>query len=60
LPRITETAWFVGEHRELRQADWQHAKVKTPANCVACHTQAVAGSYRERDIVMPDGRRWED
>lgn len=60
LPRITKSVWFVDEHREVRQSDWQHAKVKTPANCAACHTQAVAGSYREREIVMPDGRRWED
>jgi hypothetical protein len=59
-PRITRTAWFQREHRELRQADWTHVKVKTPANCAACHTKAAEGSYREREIVMPDGRRWED
>ncbi len=60
LPRITRTPWFVREHREVRQTDWRHVKVKTPANCVACHTRAAEGSYREREIVMPDGRRWED
>lgn len=59
-PRITKTAWFQREHREVRQADWMHAKVKTPANCAACHTKAAEGSYREREIVMPDGRRWKD
>lgn len=60
LPRITRTAWFQREHREVRQADWKHEKVKSPANCGACHTQAAEGSYREREIVMPNGRRWED
>lgn len=60
LPRLTQTDWFVREHREVRPADWKHAKVKTPANCVACHTKAAEGSYREREIVMPNGRRWED
>jgi mono/diheme cytochrome c family protein len=60
LPRLTQTDWFRREHREVRQADWTHAKVKTPANCAACHTKAAEGSYREREIVMPDGRRWED
>lgn len=60
LPRLTLTDWFRREHREVRQADWTHAKVKTPANCVACHTKATEGSYREREIVMPSGRKWED
>jgi nitrate/TMAO reductase-like tetraheme cytochrome c subunit len=60
MPRLTRTAWFQREHREVRQVDWTHVKVKTSANCVACHTKAAEGSYREREIVMPDGRRWED
>lgn len=59
-PRLTQTDWFQREHREVRQADWNHPKVKTPANCAACHTKAAEGSYREREIVMPDGRRWKD
>lgn len=63
-PRLTATAWFQREHREVPRADWTHAKVKTPANCAACHTKAAEGSYREREIVMPvgrnAGRRWED
>lgn len=60
LPRLTQTDWFLREHRKVSAADWKDAKVKTPANCVACHTQAAEGSYREREIVMPDGRRWKD
>ncbi len=60
LPRITTSAWFKRKHHEVAKADWTHAKVKTPANCAACHTKAAAGSYREREIVMPDGRKWED
>lgn len=59
-PRLTQTDWFRREHREVRQADWTHQKVKTAANCAACHTKAAEGSYREREIVMPDGRRWKD
>lgn len=58
-PRLTQTSWFQREHREVTKADWTHAKVKTPANCTACHTQAAQGSYRGREIVMPDGRRRE-
>ncbi|MDP1652608.1 MAG: cytochrome C [Rhodocyclaceae bacterium] len=60
LPRLTQTDWFLHEHRKVARADWTHVKVKTPANCVACHTRAVEGSYREREIVMPNGKRWED
>lgn len=60
LPRLTATAWFKRKHREVPQADWRHARVKHPANCAACHGKAAEGSYREREIVMPDGRRWED
>ena len=59
-PQMTATAWFVRKHREVARTDWTHAKVKTPANCTACHTKAAEGSYREREIVMPSGRKWED
>lgn len=59
-PRLTATAWFKRKHHEVSEADWRHAKVKSAANCAACHTRAAAGSYREREIVMPDGRKWED
>lgn len=59
-PRLTATRWFKRKHHEVPREMWSHAKVKTPANCAACHTRAAAGSYREREIVMPDGRKWED
>jgi mono/diheme cytochrome c family protein len=59
-PRLTQTDWFQREHRKVSAATWKDTKVKTPANCAACHTKAAEGSYREREIVMPDGRRWKD
>ena len=50
--RITSSAWFVREHREARH--WfGTAKVKTAADCAACHTKAAEGSYREREIRLP-------
>jgi len=58
LPRITAGAWFQRKHHEVSRADW--AGAKSAANCAACHRQAANGSYREREIVMPDGRRWQD
>lgn len=57
LPRLTRTPWFVAEHREVAAATWRHEQVKSAANCAACHTRAAAGSYREREITMPGGRR---
>jgi hypothetical protein len=59
-PRLTATPWFKRKHHEVPARDWQDAKVKSPANCAACHTRATEGSYREREIVMPNGRRWEE
>lgn len=59
-PRLTQTDWFQREHRKVARTDWTHAKVKTPANCAACHTKALEGSYRGREIIMPDGRPWKD
>jgi len=60
LPRLTETAWFKRKHHEVSPADWSQPQVKSPSNCAACHTRAGQGSYREREIVMPGGRRWGD
>lgn len=57
--RISDSAWFQRKHREVAPATWQHAKVKSPANCTACHVTAERGDWSERSIRMPDGRRWE-
>lgn len=53
--RITETAWFKGKHdsHEISPAVWKNPKVKSPANCGACHTQAAQGDFNEDNIVMP-------
>lgn len=50
--RITRGAWFVREHREVRNS-FGAAPVKSAANCAACHTKAADGSYREREIQLP-------
>lgn len=51
--RITRSAWFVREHREIAPATWQRASIKSPAQCAACHTKADIGSFREREIRIP-------
>ena len=51
--RITETRWFRHEHDEIPSRVWHNAKVKSPANCAACHTQTERGNYSEGNIRMP-------
>jgi len=44
--RITETPHWVRAHgREVPSRAWKNSKVKTKANCVACHRAANRGSY---------------
>lgn len=53
IMRISETRWFQHEHDEVSSAVWKSPKVKSPANCAACHTQAERGNYSERYITIP-------
>jgi hypothetical protein len=53
--RITESAWFKSKHdsHEIPPSVWKNPKVKSAANCQACHTTAESGDYSERNIKMP-------
>ncbi len=51
--RITETRWFVHEHDEVSNRVWKNPKIKSAANCAACHTKAESGNYSERYIKIP-------
>ncbi|MEW5891659.1 MAG: diheme cytochrome c [Pseudomonadota bacterium] len=53
LQRITETNWFRHEHDEVPARLWKDARVKSPANCAACHQKAEAGDYGERSLRLP-------
>jgi len=53
--RITESAWFLRKHRKLDAPVWQHASVKSAANCAACHTRAEQGGFDERELQFPRG-----
>ena len=54
--RITRTRWFLRQHneREIPPSVWKRPAVGSPSNCTACHTQAERGSFRERDIRIPE------
>lgn len=55
-PRITQTARFIRKHREIPAKYWKDPRIKSAANCEACHRGAAAGDYSERDILIPELR----
>lgn len=59
-PRITTTAWFVRKHNEVPARIWRDSRVKSAANCAACHPGADLGRYGERELKVPGVGRWED
>lgn len=44
--RITETRWFLKEHR-FSDRVWQRPEVVTKSNCPACHQAAEQGVYED-------------
>ena len=55
-PRITQTTRFVRKHREVPARFWRDPRVKSAANCEACHRGAATGNYGEHDIAIPELR----
>ena len=51
--RITETRWFMHEHDEVSAKQWRNPKVKSAANCAACHQDAEAGRFSEKSLHIP-------
>lgn len=53
--RISETAWFRREHdsHEINPDVWKNPKVKSVANCAACHPDAERGDFNEHRISIP-------
>ena len=51
--RVTETHWFRHEHADIAAAAWAGPKVRSAANCSACHGGAESGDYSERSVRVP-------
>lgn len=51
--RITRSAWFQREHREITPVVWQRPAIKSPAQCAACHPRAEQGRFGEHEIRIP-------
>ena len=56
-PRISQTTHFVKEHRKIPARYWTDTRVRSAANCEACHTNAASGRFSEHDIAIADLRR---
>ncbi len=52
-PRITRTARFLHKHDEVPAKFWRDPRIKSAANCEACHQGAAAGRYSEHDLAIP-------
>ncbi len=57
---ITKTPYIIKKHREIPSKLIKQKEVTSLANCMACHTTADKGSYRERDIKIPNYGKWDD
>ena len=55
-PRITQSQRFLRKHREIPARYWRDPRVKSAANCEACHPGAAKGSYSEHDIAIRELR----
>ncbi|MDP3537808.1 MAG: diheme cytochrome c [Azonexus sp.] len=56
-PRITQTDRFVRKHREVAPKYWKDPRIKSAANCEACHQGAADGRYSEHEIAIRELRR---
>ncbi|WP_434516786.1 cytochrome C [Dechloromonas sp. ARDL1] len=56
-PRISQTQRFIRKHREVPARFWSDPRVKSAANCEACHPGAATGNYSEHDIAFRELRK---
>lgn len=50
-PRITNTAWYRVHHLALPDAILQDRRVRSRANCAACHPKAERGLFNKHDLT---------
>lgn len=51
--RISETPWFRRKHDEVAPTTWKNPRVKTAANCGACHAGAERGDFDDDAVRIP-------
>jgi mono/diheme cytochrome c family protein len=58
--KISKNPYFIRKHRKIPKRLILQKKVKSIANCTACHTKAQNGNYSEGSIFIPNYGRWDD
>lgn len=51
--RITETRYWINKHIDITDSDWRSTKVKSKANCAACHLDAEEGAFEDAAMKIP-------
>lgn len=50
--RITDTPWFVFEHRHIMNV-WSDPAIKSSSNCAVCHVNAERGDWSKSGVRFP-------
>ena len=51
--RISQSRWFLREHRKVGSDVWARPSIRSAANCTACHAQASEGDFNEHHVRIP-------
>lgn len=51
--QITQTAYFIRKHDEVRADIWRRKAIGSKANCGACHPGADKGNFNEHELRVP-------
>jgi mono/diheme cytochrome c family protein len=51
--RIVDTEFFKYMHDEVPSSFWRRKEIGSSSNCIACHTHANEGQYREWELRIP-------
>lgn len=51
--RITDTMYWKNKHSEIDAELWKSPKVKSKANCKACHLDAEQGTFEDSGMRLP-------
>jgi len=54
LLRITEAPYWRKKHQAISGAVWDNPKVNGKFDCAACHLDAVAGTFEDAAMQLPD------
>lgn len=52
--RISDTPYWQRKHRDITPAQWQLPWIKSKANCAACHLDALAATFEDAAMHVPD------